>query len=241
MSSPPSTLSNFTIAPRVIIRDVSFSLIDPSSNNTNPAAVFTFTSSDTNVADISGRIVTIRNVGETTITATQAATTGYTSGEISAVLTVNPVNERFTITPKEWSLGSFELQPPASNSPGLFTFVNLTPTIISISNRNVTLKQVGNAQIKAIQDASGIYPASEAIASFDVLTSIVRPGNKNQLDLSWNIPTENGATIKNYFFYTEERRADITPAPAVSSVISRYPPTNQSYYSYVLPLLFYLN
>lgn len=236
MSSPPSTLSNFTITPRVIIRDVSFSLIDPSSNNTNPAAVFTFTSSDTNVADISGRIVTIRNVGETTITATQAATTGYTSGEISAVLTVNPVNERFTITPKEWSLGSFELQPPASNSPGLFTFVNLTPTIISISNRNVTLKQVGNAQIKAIQDASGIYSASEAIASFDVLTSIVRPGNKNQLDLSWNIPTENGATIKNYFFYTEERRADITPAPAVSSVISRYPPTNQSYYSYVLPL-----
>lgn len=236
MSSPPSTLSNFTIAPRVIIRDVSFSLIDPSSNNTNPAAVFTFTSSDTNVADISGRIVTIRNVGETTITATQAATTEYTTGEISAVLTVNPVNERFTITPKEWSLGSFELHPPASNSLGLFTFVNLTPTIISISNRIVTLKQVGVARIKAIQDASGVYPASEAIASFDVLTSIVRPGIKNQLDLSWNIPTENGATIKNYFFYTEERRADITPAPAVSSVVTTNSPTNQSYYSYDLPV-----
>jgi hypothetical protein len=239
MSSSPPTLSNFTIAPRVIIRDVSFSLIDPSSNNIDPTAVFTFTSSDTNVADISGRIVTIRNVGETTITATQAATTGYTSGEISAVLTVNPVNDRFTITPKEWSLGSFELQPPTSNSPGLFTFVNLTPSIISISNRIVTLKQVGGAQIKAIQDASGIYPASEAVASFDVLTSIVRPGIKNQLDLSWNIPTENGATIKNYFFYTEERNTAIVPASTVSSVLAdslANPPTNPSYYSYALPI-----
>jgi hypothetical protein len=239
MSSSPPTLSNFTIAPRVIIRDVSFSLIDPSSNNIDPTAVFTFTSSDTNVADISGRIVTIKQVGETTITATQTGTTGYTSGEISAVLTVNPVNDRFTIAPKEWGLGSFELQPPASNSPGLFTFESLTPSIISISNRIVTLKQVGFAQIKAIQAASGIYPASEAVASFDVLTSIVRPGNKNQLDLSWNIPTENGATIKNYFFYTEERSTTTVPAPPVSSILAdslANPPTNPSYYSYALPV-----
>ena len=107
MSSITPTLSNFTIAPRVIIRDVSFSLIDPSSENTNPAAVFTFNSSNTAVADISGRIVRILSVGETTITATQAATTGYTTAEITAVLTVNPVIESFTITPKEWNLGSF--------------------------------------------------------------------------------------------------------------------------------------
>ena len=240
MAVIPPTLSNFTIEPRVIIRDVSFSLTDPTSDNTNPAAVFTFTINNTGsatpVADISGRIVRILSVGKAIITATQAATTGYTSGEITAVLTVNPVINEYTISPKEWSLGSFELQDPSSNSPGAFTFENLTPLTISIVSRTVTLKTVGSAQIKVTQDASGIYPSSYVIASFDVLTSIVVVGTQNQIDLSWNIPTENGATIKNYFFYTEERTTDISPAPAVSSVIATRPVTNSSYYSYTLPI-----
>ena len=240
MAALPPTLSNFTIEPRVIIRDVSFSLTDPTSDNTNPAAVFTFTINNTAgatpVADISGRIVRILSVGKAIITATQAATTGYTSGEITAVLTVNPVINEYTISPKEWSLGSFELQDPSSNSPGSFTFENFTPLTISIVSRTVTLKTVGSAQIKVTQDASGIYPSSSIIASFDVLTSIVVVGTQNQIDLSWNIPTENGATIKNYFFYTEERTTDISPAPAVSSVIATRPATNSSYYSYTLPI-----
>ena len=228
MSLITPTLSNFTIEPRVIIRDVSFSLIDPSSENTNPAAVFTFNSSNTAVADISGRIVRILGiVGETTITATQAATTGYTTAEITAVLTVNPVIESFTITPKEWNLGSFELQFPVSSSAGIFTFESLTPNTISISGRVVTLISVGRAEIKASQDASGIYPASSVTATFDVLTSIVRVGTQKQIDLSWNIPTENGATIKNYFFYTEERKADIIPAPPVSTIMTTSGSSNQ--------------
>ena len=239
MAAQPPTLSNFTIEPRVIIRDVSFSLTDPTSDNTNPAAVFTFTINNTDgatpVADISGRIVRILGVGTAIITATQAATVGYTTGEITAVLTVNPVINEYTISPKEWSLGSFELQDPSSNSPGSFTFENLTPLTISIFSRTVTLKTVGSAQIKVTQDASGIYPSSSIIASFDVLTSIVVVGTQNQIDLSWNIPTENGATIKNYFFYTEERTTDISPAPAVSSVIATRPAINSSYYSYTLP------
>jgi hypothetical protein len=239
MAAQPPTLSNFTIEPRVIIRDVSFSLTDPTSDNTNPAAVFTFTINNTDgatpVADISGRIVRILGVGTAIITATQAATVGYTTGEITAVLTVNPVINEYTISPKEWSLGSFELQDPSSNSPGSFTFENLTPLTISIFARTVTLKTVGSAQIKVTQDASGIYPSSSIIASFDVLTSIVVVGTQNQIDLSWNIPTENGATIKNYFFYTEERTTDISPAPAVSSVIATRPAINSSYYSYTLP------
>jgi hypothetical protein len=41
-------------------------------------------------------------------------------------------------------------------------------------------------------------------ASFNIITSIVRVGVQNQIDLSWNQPLENGATIKNYFFYVEE-------------------------------------
>jgi len=236
MSLIAPTLSNFTISPRVIYRDVSFQLIDPSSDNTNPAAVFTFKSSKTEVADISGRIVRIRGVGETVITAIQAVTSGYTTGEITAILTVNPITF-FTITQKEWNEGSFNLQDPSSNSPAPFTFENLTPDIISISGRVVTLKKVGSAKIKATQDASGVYPSNSVVATFEILTNIVRVGTQNQIDLSWNIPTENGATIKNYFFYSEERRTAINPAPPVSTIMS-IDPTNSSYYSYTLPNIY---
>jgi len=236
MSLITPSLYNFTIAPRVIYRDISFILIDPSSSNTNPAAVFTFTSSKPGVADISGRTVRIISTGETTITAIQAPTTGYTTAQIDATLVVDPVITSFAITPKEWRDGSFNVQDPTSNSLGLFTFETLTPNIISILNRVVTLHRVGRAQIKATQAAQGVYPSSFIIATFDVLTSIVRVGTQNQIDLSWNIPTENGATIKNYFFYTEERRSISSPAPPVSTIVETTVATNPSYYSYVLPI-----
>jgi len=236
MSLLTPTLTNFTIAPRVIYRDTTFQLIDPSSNNTNPSAVFTFTSSNRNVADISERTVRIISTGETTIGAIQTPTTGYTTGQIYTRLVVNPVITSFTITPKEWQDSSFNLQDPYSNSPGSFTFENLTPTIISVSNRIVTLKHAGRAQIKAIQAAAGVYPSDFIIATFDVLTSIVRIGTQNQIDLSWNIPTENGATIKNYFFYKEERHSTVSPAPSVSTIIGNTVGTNSSYYSHSLPV-----
>lgn len=240
MATTP-TLTNFTVAPRVFIKDASFQLIDPSSNNTNPAAVFTFTSSNTNVADISGRTVTIVNSGQTTITATQSASTGYTTGQITAVFSVNvapPSIGPFTITPTpvEFKIGSFNLQDPSSDSSGSFSFESLTTDIITIFNRTVTLKRVGRAQIKATQAATGNYTSGFVIATFDVLSSIVIPGTQNQLYMSWNIPTENGATIKNYFFYTEERRATISPAPAVSTIMESISATNPSYYSYVMPV-----
>lgn len=241
MSLITPTLSIFTVAPRNFIKDASFQLIDPSSNNTNPAAVFTFASSNRNVADISGRTVIIINSGQTTITATQAATTGYTTGQITAIFTVNvaaPSIGKFTITPTltEFQNGSFDLQDPSSNSSGSFRFESLTTDIVTISNRTAIINRVGRAQIKATQVAAGNYTSGFVIATFDVLTSIVIPGTQNRIDLSWNIPTENGATIKNYFFYKEERRATISPAPTVSTMIESTVATNPSYYSYVLPV-----
>ena len=245
MSLITPTLSNFSITSR-IYGDASFQLIDPSSNNTSPDASFAFTSSNPTVADISGaRTVIIRNSGETTITATQKATTGYTSAQISTVFTVNraqTVISNFVIPPKEWSDGSFNLIDPISNNPSGFVYEVLTPNTISISNRTVTLLKVGLAQIRAIQtDFSMNFIPGSAVASFDVLSSIVRVGTQNRMDLSWNIPSENGSTIKNYFFYTEERISPVSPGPAVSTILdpAYTSPINPSYYSYALPVPFY--
>ena len=85
------TLSNFL--------DITKNVSDPpfqiTAPTTNSNGVFSYTSNNGAVATISGTTVTIVSVGTTTITATQAATSTYTSGTITATLTIN----KSTITP----------------------------------------------------------------------------------------------------------------------------------------------
>jgi len=65
--------------------EAAFDLPDPSSNS---SGAFTFASSNTAVATVSGRRVTIVGAGAATLTATQAATPNYLQGSVSLVLTV---------------------------------------------------------------------------------------------------------------------------------------------------------
>ena len=79
------TISNFYI-PGKYLGDPTFTLTTPTSNSTG---AFTYSSSNTSVATISGNIVTIVGVGSSTITATQAAAGGLLSGSITAILNVD--------------------------------------------------------------------------------------------------------------------------------------------------------
>jgi hypothetical protein len=80
-----TTLSNFSI-PTKTVGDSAFQIIAPT---TNSDGAFTYTSSDQAVATISGTTITIVGIGSSTITATQAETSTYTSGTISATFQVN--------------------------------------------------------------------------------------------------------------------------------------------------------
>lgn len=238
MATITPILTNFSVAPRAF-GTAPFDLPNPVSTNTDSAATFTFTSSNTAVADISGRTVTIISAGQTVIRARQAATPGYSFADILANFTVNlarPTLSGFTIAPKSFNDISFGLFAPTSNSPGLFTFRSLTTSVVSVSGLIATILRVGRAQIEATQFPATNYTSGSIIAEFDILTSIVRVGVQNQIDLSWNIPIQNGATIKNYFFYVEERTTQVVPAPPVSTMVTTVPPINGSYYSYVLPV-----
>jgi hypothetical protein len=62
-----------------------FTITPPTSNSTG---AFTYTSSNTNVATISGNTITILAAGSSTITATQAAGGGFGTGSINASLVV---------------------------------------------------------------------------------------------------------------------------------------------------------
>lgn len=88
------TLSNFTV-PGKYLGEAAFTLIKPNSNS---AGTFTYSSSNTAVATVSGNTVTIKAKGQTTITAMQATNGNYTAGSISAVLTVTDRPATGTVT-----------------------------------------------------------------------------------------------------------------------------------------------
>jgi uncharacterized protein YhjY with autotransporter beta-barrel domain len=68
-----------------IVGEPAFDLPVPTSTS---SGTFTYTSSNTAVATVSGRTVTIVGPGVTTLTATQAAATNYTAGSVTTTLTV---------------------------------------------------------------------------------------------------------------------------------------------------------
>ena len=78
-SLPAPTLSGFAVAPK-LVGDATFTLTAPTSNS---IGAFTYASSNTAVATISGSTVTIVGAGSTIITATQAAAGSFGEGVIT--------------------------------------------------------------------------------------------------------------------------------------------------------------
>ena len=79
------TITGFSI-PNQIIGVGTYTITDPSSPSTG---AFTYTSSNTSVATISGHTINILAVGTSTITCNQASDANYLAGSVTAVLTVD--------------------------------------------------------------------------------------------------------------------------------------------------------
>lgn len=84
-SSNVPTITGFTVANK-LVGDAAFALTTPTSTS---SGAFTYSSSNPDVATISGSTVTIVGAGTSTITANQAAASPYLAGSTSAVLTVS--------------------------------------------------------------------------------------------------------------------------------------------------------
>ena len=131
--------------------------------STISSGAVSYVSSDTSVATISGTTVTIRKVGETTITATIAATTSHLTRDISAVFTVTrgtPTisglsDQTLTMTQAPFTLS------PTSSSNGTFSYVSDNSAVVFMTNSGTTFNvaSVGTATITATitQDASANY------------------------------------------------------------------------------------
>jgi len=94
-SAPAPTFGAFTV-PTKALGAAAFALTAPTSNSTG---AFTYTSSNTNVATISGSTVTIRGAGTSVITATQAAAGSFGSGNTTANFVVTGPAAPLTAAP----------------------------------------------------------------------------------------------------------------------------------------------
>lgn len=81
------TITNFADINKTYF-DGSFTIVPATSNSTG---AFSYTSSNTAVATISGSTVTILSSGTTVITANQAPDANYNGGSITATLTVSSI------------------------------------------------------------------------------------------------------------------------------------------------------
>ena len=179
------TLSNFTIT----AKDFGSSPFTLSAPTSNSPGTFTYDSSNTAVATISGSTVTIVGAGTSTITATQASSGSYVSGTIVATLTVNtiaPTLSNFIIPAKNYGDTPFTLSAPTSNSSGAFTYTSSNILVATISGITVTILGGGTTTITATQAATGNYTTSTITATFTVNTIapimiITAPGSITQI------------------------------------------------------------
>jgi hypothetical protein len=74
--------------PQTYVSGATFTLTDPSSNS---AGAFSYSSSNTSIATVAGKVVTLTGYGSVVITATQSANGNYTSGTITSSLVVNNI------------------------------------------------------------------------------------------------------------------------------------------------------
>ena len=111
-----TTITNFSI-PTKTYGNVPFTITQPSSNSSGS---FSYISSNTSVATLSGNIITIVGAGNSTITATQQATNNYTSGTITTTFQVNQATPTNPVI--------------INNSDELLYFMNTTSTYTNITN-----------------------------------------------------------------------------------------------------------
>ena len=172
--------------------DADFTITDPASPS---SGAFSYTSSDTSVATISGNAVSIQGAGATTITVTQAANGSYSSGITTATLTVSKVPVTLTLADinKLFTDADFAITNPASSSSGAFTYASSDTSVATISGNTLSIQGVGTSTISVSQAETATYAAGSTTAT---LTVSLDTGSISLADIS-KLTTDTPFTISN--------------------------------------------
>ena len=163
--TPTITQNNVT---NKTFKDVPFDITSPVSDSVAP---FTYQSSDTNVASVSGSTITINNQGTTTITATQEAQSNYTSGIIQWTLNVArvlPIIQPFIIPSVLFGTVTTSITAPVSESQGQFSYTILEPEIATVNGTVITINRGGSCTVQATQSLDGNFLSRMVSTTFTI-------------------------------------------------------------------------
>ncbi len=147
--------------------DADFSLTATGGASGN---AITYVSSNTAVATISGNVVTIVGVGNTTITASQAGNATYANAiDVPQSLTVNKGDQTITFNAlPNVTIDDVDFNLTATASSGLaVTYVSSDPTVATVTGNVVSIVGLGTATITASQAGDTNWNAAT-----DVLQSL---------------------------------------------------------------------
>jgi endonuclease I len=168
-----------------------FNLTATASSN----LLVSYVSSNTNVATISGNVVTVIGIGTTTITASQSGNSFYNPAvSVSRTLTVTQAPQLITFNalPNK-TIGSppFTLSATGGNSGNPVTFTSSNNSVATISGNTVTIVGVGTTNITASELGNTNY-----LAAVDVVRSL---SVSNGIIAGWDFSTLLGGTGTNNF------------------------------------------
>ena len=222
-----ASLSNFNV-PAKTYGDASFNLTDP--DTTDNTVGFTFASSNTSVATLSGaggRTVTIVGAGSSVITASQAATASRGQLDISATLVVSAARPVITAAAITKSYGNASFRPVITStntdtSGGLaFTITSNNIAVVSMLDASlVRINGVGTATLSITQAASAnftdasssvVVTVNKGVSGFSA-SSFVVPTNKTYGDAAFAITTAPISSSTGAITYTssDETVATVT-------------------------------
>ena len=138
---------------------------------------FSYTSSNTAVATISGNTAVITGAGTSEITVVQDAGANYLAATARATLTVLKADQVITFNaPADKNLADppFDLAA-TTTSPLEITFTGSDPSVAAISGKTVTLKGTGQVTITANQPGNANYNAAPAVSRSFTVTSDENP------------------------------------------------------------------
>lgn len=173
-----------------------FTLTAPTS--TSDADWF-FSSSDPQIALVSGKIVTLLDGGTAVITATQRASVNWNSISVPMTLTVianKPVLGPFgSITIMKDSVASLSLVPPTSSSTGVWTFTSSNPTVAQLVGNVVTPLAFGSTVITASQAPIGSFSSAKATMTLTIQGALPTLGAFPDVTTAYNLTTSHSVTL----------------------------------------------
>jgi len=221
VSQATPTITNFSV-PAKVTENVPFTIVNPTSNS---SGAFTYTSSDTLVATIDGSMVTIVGKGTSTITASQASTTNYVSGSITAtfIVRLTPIITNFTAITKTFADASFSIVAPTTDSDGTFTYTSSNTAVATVSGSRITIVSTGTSTITATQSLTSNYVSGTITTSLTVNKATPTITNFSAItktfgNAAFNLvaPTSNSTGA---FTYTSSNTAVATVAGSTVTIV----------------------